>query len=567
MEPGYVLNGRYKIRRVLGEGGMANVYLADDLILNRPVTVKILRLDLQNDPASLRRFHREAMSLTELTNPNIVNIYDIDQTDDGMQYLVMEYVDGMDLKAYIKKNHKLPYERVIEIMEQILSAVEDAHAHNIIHRDLKPKNILIDKNGTVKITDFGIAVAVAEFTMTQTNTLVGSVHYISPEQARGSMVTKQSDIYSLGIILFEMLTGEVPYQGETAISVALKHYRNDMPSVRNYDNNIPQSLENVILHATAKNLNDRYKTVAEMADDLRTVLDEDRKNEKVWRPQNFVDEETKILPQIKDSFIDENLDETKTLILSEDAIKKNEETTKTREKKQKWSRKKRGITVGAIILALIVILVVIFALITTPKVITMPDLRGMTQTQAESILDNNKLEKGKVTEKYSNLYNYGQIVSTNPKQGSNVRQKTSVGLVISKGPDKKPFGDYRGQNYDDVKERLENQGVHVYKKLKYTDDVAKDSITSQSLKPSAAVVMSQTTVTFTVSKGPIHFRLKMFSGMNKSQIESYAKQQNIDVVFQYEASDKFKSGEVVRQGPAPNAIVERGSQVIVVLAK
>lgn len=162
-------------------------------------------------------------------------------------------------------------------MEQILSAVEDAHAHNIIHRDLKPKNILIDKNGTVKITDFGIAVAVAEFTMTQTNTLVGSVHYISPEQARGSMVTKQSDIYSLGIILFEMLTGEVPYQGETAISVALKHYRNDMPSVRNYDNNIPQSLENVILHATAKNLNDRYKTVAEMADDLRTVLDEDRK--------------------------------------------------------------------------------------------------------------------------------------------------------------------------------------------------------------------------------------------------------------------------------------------------
>ena len=547
MGPGYVLNGRYKIRRVLGEGGMANVYLADDLILNRPVTVKVLRLDLQNDPASLRRFHREAMALTELTNPNIVNIYDIDQTDDGMQYLVMEYVDGMDLKAYIKKNHKLPYERVIEIMEQILSAVEDAHAHNIIHRDLKPK--------------------VAEFTMTQTNTLVGSVQYISPEQARGSMVTKQSDIYSLGIILFEMLTGEVPYQGETAISVALKHYRNDMPSVRNYDNNIPQSLENVILHATAKNLNDRYKTVAEMADDLRTVLDEDRKNEKVWRPQNFVDEETKILPQIKDSFIDENLDETKTLILSEDAIKKNEETTKTREKKQKWSRKKRGIIVGAIILALIVISVVIFALITTPKVITMPDLRGMTQTQAESILDNKKLEKGKVTEKYSNLYNYGQIVSTNPKQRSNVRQKTSVGLVISKGPDKKPFGDYRGQNYDDVKERLENQGVHVYKKLKYTDDVAKDSITSQSLKPSAAVVMSQTTVTFTVSKGPVHFRLKMFSGMNKSQIESYAKQQNIDVVFQYEASDKFKSGEVVRQGPAPNAIVERGSQVIVVLAK
>lgn len=197
MRSGYILGGRYQMIRTLGEGGMANVYLAHDLILKRDVAVKLLRLDLRDDKSAVRRFHREANSLIELDNPHIVEIFDVGE-EQGMQYLVMEYVKGTDLKQYIEKNRPLSYEHVIKIMEQILNAVLEAHNHGIIHRDLKPQNILMDEAGNVKITDFGIAVAVAEETMTRTNTLMGSVHYISPEQARGSMITQQSDIYSLG---------------------------------------------------------------------------------------------------------------------------------------------------------------------------------------------------------------------------------------------------------------------------------------------------------------------------------------------------------------------------------
>ncbi len=246
IEPGVVLDERYKLIRTLGEGGMANVYLARDLILDRDVAVKVLRLDLQDDPDTLRRFQREAHATSELVHPNIVAIYDVGEAS-GQQYLVMEYVQGTDLKKYIVEHFPIPYQRVVEIMTQVLSAVQAAHDHNIIHRDLKPQNILIAQDGTAKISDFGIAVALSDNSMTQTNSLLGSVHYLSPEQARGGMPTKQSDIYALGIILFEMLTGTVPFEGDSAVAIALKHFQEDMPSVRDFDPRIPQALENVVI--------------------------------------------------------------------------------------------------------------------------------------------------------------------------------------------------------------------------------------------------------------------------------------------------------------------------------
>lgn len=195
MRPNYVLGGRYRITQSLGEGGMANVYLAHDLILDRDVSVKLLRLDLRDDPHTIKRFQREGLAATELVNPNIVSVYDVGE-ENGMQYLVMEYVKGMDLKAYIQQHFPIPYQEVINIMSQVLSAVQVAHEHNIIHRDLKPQNILIDENGVAKITDFGIAVAMSENSLTQTNTVLGSVHYLSPEQARGDMATKKNPIFT-----------------------------------------------------------------------------------------------------------------------------------------------------------------------------------------------------------------------------------------------------------------------------------------------------------------------------------------------------------------------------------
>ena len=208
MNPGDTIGNRYRIIRSLGEGGMANVYLAHDLVLDRDVSVKLLRLDLRDDPDTKRRFHREALAATQLNDPHIVGVYDVGE-DNGLQYMVMQYVQGTDLKAFIKEHYPIPLPQVVDIMGQVLSAVETAHAHGIIHRDLKPQNILIDANKNIKITDFGIAVATSQSTLTQTNTLMGSVHYLSPEQARGSVATKQSDIYSLGIILYELLTGTV----------------------------------------------------------------------------------------------------------------------------------------------------------------------------------------------------------------------------------------------------------------------------------------------------------------------------------------------------------------------
>ncbi len=257
IDKGYLLGERYRIIDTLGEGGMANVYLAEDIILQRKVAVKILRLDLQNESQTQARFQREALATSELSHPNIVSVLDVG-TDHGLPYMVMEYVDGPDLKDYIRENSPLDLREVIQIMDQILSAVALAHKHNVIHRDLKPQNILMDKRGNIKIADFGIAVALNQSSITQTNSVMGSVHYMSPEQTRGGLVTRQSDIYSLGIILYELITGTVPFNGDTPVSIALKHAQEPIPSIRKKDRSVPQALENVVLKATAKDPRDRY---------------------------------------------------------------------------------------------------------------------------------------------------------------------------------------------------------------------------------------------------------------------------------------------------------------------
>lgn len=301
MEKGHLLGGRYKIISVLGEGGMANVYLAEDIILQRKVAVKVLRLDLQKDPQTIQRFQREALSTSELSHPHIVSILDVG-TDGNCHYLVMDYVDGFDLEEYIQHNNPIPLPKVIDIMDQILSAVALAHKHNVIHRDLKPQNILMDKKGNIKIVDFGIAIALNQSTMTQTNTAMGSVHYMSPEQARGSMATKQSDIYSLGIILYKLLTGTVPFTGENAVAVALKHFQEKTPSLRDKNPNVPQALENVVFKATAKDPRDRYKSALEMKADLDTCLDPKRKDEPIFKPEHDPStDETIVVPPLEGS--------------------------------------------------------------------------------------------------------------------------------------------------------------------------------------------------------------------------------------------------------------------------
>ena len=269
---GKIYADRYHVIREIGRGGMANVYLAEDTYLdNRQVAIKILRSNFENDSLAIARFQREAYAMAELNHPNIVGISDVGDADD-QQYIVMEYIDGLTLKQYINEHAPLANEEAIRIGDEILAAMALAHSSGIIHRDLKPQNILITKDGTAKVTDFGIAKALSETSLTQTNSMFGSVHYLSPEQARGGNATPQSDLYAIGIIIYEMLTGAIPFDGDSAVTIALKHFQENLPSIINQNKNVPQALENVVIKATAKKLSDRYANVTDMRRDLNLAL-------------------------------------------------------------------------------------------------------------------------------------------------------------------------------------------------------------------------------------------------------------------------------------------------------
>src|SRR3954471_13050517 len=330
------INGRYKVLDMVGGGGMDNVYLAHDMILDRDVAVKVLRLDFANDEELIRRFQREAQSATSLVHQNIVSIYDVGEEGDSVYYIVMEYVEGQTLKQYIQQHSPIPVSKALSIMEQLTSAITHAHQNHIIHRDIKPQNILMDQNGNVKITDFGIAMALSATSITQTNSVLGSVHYLSPEQARGGVANHKSDIYSLGIVMFELLTGRLPFSGESAVSIALKHLQSEIPSLRRWNATVPQSVENIVLKATAKDPFHRYASVQEVEEDLRTALDPERINEaKFVIPVD--DEATKAIPVITNDRPLKNLDET--LVHSQtksmgadDSSKKGKE----KKKRKKW---------------------------------------------------------------------------------------------------------------------------------------------------------------------------------------------------------------------------------------
>ena len=555
METGYVLNGRYKIVNVLGEGGMANVYVAYDLILKRSVAVKLLRLDMRDDPTAVRRFQGEAMSLTELTDPHIVMIYDIGE-EDGNQYLVMEYVKGMDLKQYIKQEYPFSLTRVLEIMQQILQAVGDAHQHGIIHRDLKPQNILIDQEGNVKITDFGIALAVSSSTLTKTNTVMGSVHYISPEQARGSIVTKQADIYSLGIILFEMLTGHVPYRGENAVSIIMKHYKEAMPSVRQEEPNVPQALENVVFHATAKDLRDRYTTVEQMAGDLRTCLSPGRANESKWLPSFENDDETKVLLPPSDSELSD-----KDQSLADEGFDQDQISKKT---KKKCSKKKRWLFVLSFLLVLLVGTGLSYAMI--PKDTSVPQLKGMTTSEATESLKDANLKLGKVTKKYNNTYYFGQVIRTRPKAKTEIKEGTLVDVEISKGPKKEKFGDYTGQKYSQVKKELKKRGVTVQSEKVFSQKIPKGEIKSQSISAKKKVVMGETAVTFQVSQGAKSFELRDLLNYTLKSAQDYADEKGLTLNVTRENSDKYDEGIVMQQEPAAGTVLNQGDTISVTIS-
>lgn len=452
---GKIFAGRYKIIQQIGRGGMADVYLARDLILDgEEVAVKVLRTNYQTDPIAVARFQREAKAMAELDHPNIVRITDIGE-EEGQQYLAMEYVAGLDLKRYIKENAPLSNEEAVRLMGQILLAMRLAHTRGIIHRDLKPQNVLLTPDGTAKVSDFGIAVAFAETSLTQTNSMLGSVHYLSPEQARGSKATVQSDIYAMGIIFYEMLTGHIPYDGDSAVTIALQHFQKPLPSIREENKNVPQALENVVIKATAKKLTDRYKSVAEMYVDLSSCLSYERRNEKKLVFEDQAKADTKTLPKVSPTpkTAPVPISEIRNEISSVDPNRplSNQQTMAPSKKPRRRLRARYKVLFAAIALVLAAFA---FLLYMSPANKTVPDVSGKTVAEARAIIEDQDLQVGDEKEEYSDSVLEGYVIRTNPNAGAQKKENGKIDLVVSKGPSTFEMPYYTGMSREDAENDL-----------------------------------------------------------------------------------------------------------------
>lgn len=569
IDKGYLLGERYRIIDTLGEGGMANVYLAEDIILQRKVAVKILRLDLQNEPQTQARFQREALATSELSHPNIVSVLDVG-TDHGLPYMVMEYVDGPDLKEYIRKNSPLDLREVIRIMDQILSAVALAHKHNVIHRDLKPQNILMDKRGNIKIADFGIAVALNQSSITQTNSVMGSVHYMSPEQTRGGLVTKQSDIYSLGIILYELITGKVPFNGDTPVSIALKHAQEPIPSIRKKDKSVPQALENVVLKATAKDPRDRYASAQAMKADLDSSLDPERSDEPVFVPNHGnSNDKTIVLPGFKPQ---------KAESAEEPKKEEKAEAEPIKEKKSFWQNVKdhKWWWIFSVIAAGLIIFIMIFALSGNnkkPQDVNIPDVTNITEKAAENKLEAAGLQVGKIIRRQSDDVKKGYVIASKPTAGNSVNRGKSVNLIVSSDSSMVKVPNVVGHDYDKAAEKLENQGFDVIREDQYSNKIPPNDIISQSIAAGVEVKPTQTTITLVVSKGKSprqrnnSVTLKDLRNYSLKGAQDYAKEHGLTLQINQEYSDDVEKGLVISMDPGPGTKVDRGSTITIKVSR
>lgn len=511
---GKIFADRYRIIEEIGRGGMANVYKGEDTFLdNRKVAIKVLRSNFENDTIAIARFQREAFAMAELSHPNIAGITDVGESD-KQQYIVMEYVGGGTLKQYINEHAPLSNEEAIEITMEILSAMEMAHSHGIIHRDLKPQNVLVTEDGTVKVTDFGIAKALSETSLTQTNTMFGSVHYLSPEQARGANATVQSDIYAIGIMLFELLTGQIPFDGDSAVAIALKHFQENIPSIINLNRNVPQALENVVIRATAKNTKDRYADVTEMMSDLATSTSLDRRGEAklVFKKDS---DETKIMPANlinpydTKPLIDQNVENSDSKQDEAPLPSREVKDEKTKSAKAKTMKKKKSHK-GLIALFIIILLLIVggaWGLASlTPHNTTVPDVSGLTLAKAEAAIKKANLKVGKVERQESASVDSGEVIKTDPDAETTVRTKSEVDIYVSKGNSSViTLKNYVGKTYQKAVDELNALGVNPDNIIKkeVESDVTAGQITKQT--PASGKTFdtnSNDEITLYVSTGP-----------------------------------------------------------------
>ena len=552
---GQKINDRYEIIKTIGEGGMANVYLAKDTILDRNVAIKVLRGDLATDEKFVRRFQREALSASSLSHPNIVEIYDVGE-DDGNYYIVMEYIDGKNLKQLLKNRGNLTVSEVVDIMLQITSAMSVAHDSLIIHRDLKPQNILIKEDGEIKITDFGIAMALNATHLTQTNSAMGSVHYFPPEQASGKGATLKSDVYSLGIMMFELLTGELPFKGDNAVEIALKHLKEPITPIRTINPDIPQSIENIITTATAKNSKNRYNNAREMHDDLLTCLNKERLNE----PKRKLKYDEGIDADVAISKTNANMDNS---IVSQ--IKDTDDDSN-----------KKLIIFGGILVALVAILAIVFFLV--PLFTEVPDVKIPDVSKWSVVEAENELKKlgftvnADVIEEANKDIEKGKVVRTNPISGRTVKKGTEITLIVSTGELVYKVPDLTGKNYIEVKTELEkvyNLVVNVEEKeVENTKDKTynEQEIVGQSVAKDSELTEGDD-ITLYIPKILERYPDLKSKGWSVDEIKEWASKKEIVLEIEYQETNEVKEGTVISQSRGTSSYITKGATLKVVIAK
>lgn len=557
---GQKISDRYQIIKSIGEGGMANVYLAYDTILDRNVAVKVLRGDLATDEKFVRRFQREALSASSLSHPNIVEVYDVGE-DNGQYYIVMEYIEGKHLKELLKKRGKLTVSEVVDIMLQITDGLSVAHDSYIIHRDIKPQNIMIQENGVVKITDFGIAMAMNAAQLTQTNSVMGSVHYLPPEQANGKGSTLQSDIYSMGILMYELLTGKLPYKGDNAVEIALKHLKETLPSIKEELPDIPQSIANIVTKAAAKNPKNRYEDARELHEDLLTCLEDSRKTEEPIELE-----------------YPETLDDTKaSKLLNKKKETKNTEKDKEEEPIAKQitgqdlkKQNKLLIVLASIFTGLVVIitsLVLLIPALTTQKEITIPDVVGLSEEEAVLKLQEEGFRiADKIETVASSDIEEGKVVKTNPVIGSKRTKGTEVTLYLSEGDTKITVENYVGQDYTYVQGLLQGK-LQVLIEKRDTDDetVEQGKVIGQSVEAGTKLAEGDYITLYipNIDKYP-DFTDGSYTA---DDVKNYLKDYNVNVTVVEQEDTTHTKGIVIKQSRKAGDPIIKGAGITITVAK
>lgn len=585
---------RYKIIDHLGTGGMATVWLGYDTILDRNVAIKTFKIDA-NDEDAVKRFNREAKAVTSLSHPNIVSIYDVENEGD-FYYLILEYVEGMTLKDYMMKNPKMPIETIVHISKQIADGLCHAHQNGIIHRDIKPQNILMNENLTCKITDFGIARAYGDTTLTQTNQMLGTVYYLSPEQARGNVATAQSDIYSLGILIFEMITGQIPFKGESAVAIALKHLQEELPDIDKYRENVPQSVKNIVLKATMKNPNERYISSKELAEDLETVLNPERLYENKYTGFRIPEENANaaynqtqyIDTRNIEPYYDSSYSETGQYDNYQDDNYRNNNgynnnnnsNNNANNSKNSYSNlgnkeKKQPSKAKHIILALLSIIFIVvgaffaYNYIVGADSVSAPEVRNKTLEEAKVTIVKAGLEVGDVTEVASDDVKENTVIDSDPKAGKKVRKGSKVDLRVSSGKKTVDMPNYVGLDEDTAKRNASKLGFkNVTVEKVESNNYDSGKVVAQNISAGSEIVPKEKELILQVSSGKKKVTMpnlvNQSSQVAESTIASYGFR---NVTYREEYSDK-EAGTVISQSIRSGASIVPGEESLeIVISK